>query len=177
MLLVRKLHIPLFHRPWCFSWNTHIRDRVEILQHGVMAKSLDKPKLWPVTTWMRSSLVVRASDCQCRSRNSPGFYPSILRHRGIWGAADEAVLKTVHRKKSLKKSPLLIFRENHPEKPCLQYCMYNMVTTASYRGSELQYSDSHWGVMRWRRTRRGWLKSLSLAGPIPRWERPIEDEN
>jgi len=22
---------------------------------------------------MRSSLVVRASDCQCRSRNSPGF--------------------------------------------------------------------------------------------------------
>jgi hypothetical protein len=33
--------------------------------------------------WMRSSLVVRASDCQCHSRNSPGFDPRILRHRGI----------------------------------------------------------------------------------------------
>ncbi len=45
--------------------------------------------------WMRSSRVVRASHCLCRSRNSPGFYPSILRHSGIWGAADAAVLKTV----------------------------------------------------------------------------------
>ncbi len=27
--------------------------------------------------------------CQCQSRNSPGFDPSILRHSGIWGAADE----------------------------------------------------------------------------------------
>ncbi len=51
------------------------------------------------TSWMRSSLVVRASDCQCRSRNSPGFDPSILRHSVIWGAADEAVLNTVHTKK------------------------------------------------------------------------------
>ncbi len=38
------------------------------------------------------------SDCQCRRRNSPGFDSSILRHSGIWGAADEAVLNTVHRK-------------------------------------------------------------------------------
>ncbi len=32
--------------------------------------------------WMRStrSLVVRASDCQCQSRNSPGFDPSFFRH-------------------------------------------------------------------------------------------------
>jgi hypothetical protein len=44
-----------------------------------------------------SSLVVRASDCQCRSRNSPGFDPSILRHSEIWGAADEAMLNTVHK--------------------------------------------------------------------------------
>ncbi len=34
---------------------------------------------------MRSSLVVRASDSRCYSRNCPG-------HIGIWGAADEAVL-------------------------------------------------------------------------------------
>jgi hypothetical protein len=45
------------------------------------------------------------SDCQCRSRNSPGFDPSIFRHSGIWGAADEAVLNTVHRKK-IQKIPL-----------------------------------------------------------------------
>ncbi len=45
--------------------------------------------------WMRSSLVVRASDCQCTSCNGPGFDPSIRRHSGIWEAADEAVLNTV----------------------------------------------------------------------------------
>ncbi len=47
---------------------------------------------------MRSSLVVRASDCQCTSCNGPGFDPSIRRHSGIWGAADEAVLNTVRKK-------------------------------------------------------------------------------
>jgi hypothetical protein len=41
-------------------------------------------------TWIRSSLVVRASECT--SCNDPGFDPSIRRHRGIWGAADETVL-------------------------------------------------------------------------------------
>ncbi len=47
--------------------------------------------------WLiKSSRVVRASGCQCQSRNSPGFDPSILRHSGIWGAADDAVLNTVH---------------------------------------------------------------------------------
>ncbi len=63
-----------------------------------------------MTSLMRSSLVVRASDCQCRSRNSPGFDPSILPHSGIWGAAYKAVLNTVHRKKEKKslKIPLLI---------------------------------------------------------------------
>ncbi len=34
---------------------------------------------------MRSSRVVRASDGQRRSRNCPGFDPSILRLSGIWG--------------------------------------------------------------------------------------------
>ncbi len=43
---------------------------------------------------IRSSRVIRASDCQCRSLNSPGFDPSILRHIGIWGAADEAEYST-----------------------------------------------------------------------------------
>jgi hypothetical protein len=58
---------------------------------------------------MRSSLVVRVSDCQCTSCNGPGFDPSIRRHSGIWGAADEAVLNIVRKnrknppKKYLKK--------------------------------------------------------------------------
>ncbi len=52
---------------------------------------------------MRSSLVVRASDGQCRIRNSPGFDPSILRHSEIWGKADEEVLNKVHKRK--KKNP------------------------------------------------------------------------
>ncbi len=46
---------------------------------------------------MKSSLVVRASDCQCTSCNGPGFDPSIHWHRGIWGAADEAVLNIVRK--------------------------------------------------------------------------------
>ncbi len=33
--------------------------------------------------WMRSSRVVRASGCQCQSRNNPGFDRSILRQSGI----------------------------------------------------------------------------------------------
>ncbi len=52
----------------------------------------------------RSSLVVRASDCQCTSCNCPGFDPSIRRHSRIWGAADEAVLNTAHRRR--KKNPI-----------------------------------------------------------------------
>ncbi len=55
---------------------------------------------------MRSSRVVRASDSQCRSSNCPGFDPSILRHSGIWGAADEAALNIEHKKS--EKAPLKI---------------------------------------------------------------------
>jgi len=58
--------------------------------------------------WMRFSPVVRAPDCQCRSHNSPGFDPSILWHGGIWGATDEAVLNTIHRKS--QKIPLFLLK-------------------------------------------------------------------
>jgi hypothetical protein len=61
-----------------------------------------------VCPWMSSSLVVRASGCQCQSRNSPGFDPGILGHSGIWGAADKAVLNNVHN--IVQKIPLLQFR-------------------------------------------------------------------
>ncbi len=56
--------------------------------------------------WMIYSLVVRASDCQCWSSNSPGFDPSILQHSGIWEAAYEAVLN-IHRKQ-IQKIPLFL---------------------------------------------------------------------
>ncbi len=56
--------------------------------------------------WMRSSWlswVIRASG---PIRNSPGFYPSILRHSGIWGAADEAVLNSVSKNKKMYRKYL-----------------------------------------------------------------------
>ncbi len=41
--------------------------------------------------------MIRVSYCQCTSCNGPGFDPSIRRHSGIWGAADEAVLYKVRK--------------------------------------------------------------------------------
>jgi hypothetical protein len=61
-----------------------------------------------VELWMRNSRVVRTFGCQCQIGNSPGFNPSILRHSGIWWAADEAVLNNVPKKQKTKKSPLSI---------------------------------------------------------------------
>jgi hypothetical protein len=52
--------------------------------------------------------MVRASGCQCQSRNSPGFDPSIFRHNGLLEAADQAVLNNVNKKKNPKKSQKLI---------------------------------------------------------------------
>ncbi len=48
---------------------------------------------------VQCALYKSASDCQCRrSRNSPGFDPSILRHRGIWGAPDDPLLNKEQKK-------------------------------------------------------------------------------
>ncbi len=76
-------------------------------------------QVWVISSpeWMKSSRVVRAFDSQCRSRNYPGFDPIILRHSGIWGAADEAVLNTgiVHkRRKNPIKSALKFFWNTVP---------------------------------------------------------------
>ncbi len=70
--------------------------------------------------WMRSSRVARASDSECHSRNCPGFNPSILRHSGIWGAADETLLNTVHKKISLDsyKSERIMSWLNRLSTPC-----------------------------------------------------------
>ncbi len=43
------------------------------------------------------------SNCRSRkTRNCPGFDPGVLRHSGIWGVADEAVLNIVHTWKIFK---------------------------------------------------------------------------
>jgi hypothetical protein len=78
--------------------------------------------------WMRSSLVVRASDCQCRSRNSPGFDPSILRRSVIRGAADEAVLNTVHRRKKNQEN----LPGNFGWNPCTALCRYLVIESKSF---------------------------------------------
>jgi hypothetical protein len=70
---------------------------------------------------MRLSRVVRASESQCSSRNCPGFDPSILRHSGIWRAADETVLNTVHKKTQ--------------EPPLMWCCTWRNVTCSSMRTS------------------------------------------
>ncbi len=84
-----------------------------LLDHLIRTRSVLISWFWSNITWMRCSRlwmrcsrVVRASDFQCRSRNSPGFDPSILRHSEIWGATDEAVLNTVHRIESSKNPPV-----------------------------------------------------------------------
>ncbi len=51
--------------------------------------------------WDLAECMVRASDSQLRSLNWSGLDPSILRHSGIWGAADEVVLSIVHKKNPL----------------------------------------------------------------------------
>ncbi len=51
------------------------------------------------------------SGCLCLCRSSPRFDPSILPHSGIWGAADEAVLNNVHKKRKKSKKSSFIFLE------------------------------------------------------------------
>jgi hypothetical protein len=84
---------------------------------------------------MRSSLVVRASDCQCTNCNGPGFDPSIRLHSGIWGAADETVLNIVRKK--YKKSPKKIFKKKKNELCCRPYSA-GVLHSVSYQIQNLQ---------------------------------------
>ncbi len=49
--------------------------------------------------------VKNVNSINAQSQSSSGFDPNILRYSGIWGAADEAVLNNVHKRKNPKKSP------------------------------------------------------------------------
>ncbi len=100
------------YRKWMRSYREWIRSSREWMRSS--REWMKSSQVWmrSIQVWMRSSrmwklrscLVVRASDCNSRnSRNSPGFYPSILRQSRIWGAADEALLNKVHKK--IQKNP------------------------------------------------------------------------
>ncbi len=52
--------------------------------------------------WLRSSLVVIERLAVKVTVASLGFGPTILWHSGIWGAANEAMLKNIHKKKNPK---------------------------------------------------------------------------
>ncbi len=72
----------------------------------------DLAELWISSSreWMRSSRVCGRDLAEWLDRLTanavPGFDfdPSILRHNGIWRAADEAVLNIVHKKKKIHKN-------------------------------------------------------------------------
>ncbi len=75
-----------------------------------------------IDMWMRSSLVVRASDCQCQSRYSPGFdLPTQWNLR----AADEAVQSEVeirwtgNKIEGWKDTVPFIFRKHTIQQPWL----------------------------------------------------------
>ncbi len=55
--------------------------RANVLNRVHCTENFDE--IWPIG---------KSIDCQCQSRNSHVLNTSILRHRGIFGAADEAVL-------------------------------------------------------------------------------------
>jgi hypothetical protein len=60
--------------------------------------------------WMRCSQVVKATDCQCQSRNNPGFKPSIFQPSGIWGAAGKRNCWINYYKKIQKITPLKLYK-------------------------------------------------------------------
>jgi hypothetical protein len=74
--------------------------------HGFESSCVKK---WIADSHLYRQQYSRASDCQCRRRNSPGFDLSSDTCSEILGAAGEAVLNTVHRKKVQKIPRLKIF--------------------------------------------------------------------
>ncbi len=81
------------NRMWMRSSRTWMRSRLADCGWDLTECRWDLAKCG---MWRRSSRVVRASYCQSKRCNSPWFNdPSILRHSGIWGAVDEAVLNKV----------------------------------------------------------------------------------
>ncbi len=99
----------------------HLMCRFRISDPGPDRQALDAV-LWLKSSlvWMRSSLVVRVSGCQCQNRNGPGFDPSILRHSRM--AADEAVLNNVHKKKKFPFLDAVLYETNWCESDRIRIC-------------------------------------------------------
>ncbi len=73
------------------------------------------------------------------SRNSPGFDPNIFRHNGIWGAADDEVMKTlkyqpVYNNKKIQKITLFLLNDRKPLHP---YNVYGYLC----QKTDLRYKD------------------------------------
>jgi len=100
---------PIFFFP-SFIWSCALLNYFTLMRllDQLDCKSDNQINMRSSLLWMRSSLVVRASGCPCKLSNGPGFKSSIRWHSGIWGAADEAVLNTVHEiHENPTKSPFL----------------------------------------------------------------------
>jgi hypothetical protein len=76
---------------------------------------------------MRSSRVFISPACQCQTRNSPGFNPSILATQLNLMAADEAVLNKLLKKKLNKISPFNVVI-SHYFSPWLSWDLYILYT-------------------------------------------------
>ncbi len=100
------------------------------------------------------SRVVRASDSQCCVRTVD---PSILRHSGIWGAADEAVLNIVHKNKNPKKEDVWEYKLQLLNQPPLQTGSTESTWTVQWQSCK-EYMER-------------WPESLSCPlGPLASWD-------
>ncbi len=68
-------------------------------------KGVDMDEIYPISGLDLAEWLERLA-VNVKVAKSPGLESSILRHSGIRGAADEAVLNNVHKKKKSKKSPI-----------------------------------------------------------------------
>ncbi len=111
--------------------------------------------------WMRSSLVVSLDRLTVYAEvaSSDIQHLSILRHSGIWGAADEAVLNTVHRrKKNLKNPPVLHYFTCNMYRSVLVLSFLSLSQTRSSRSTNTNVCCT--GI-KWEKTDKEATESLS----------------
>ncbi len=113
--------------------------------------------------------LLRVSDCLFRSRNSPWFDPSILRHSGIWRAADEAVLN----KKNSKNLPFCLnmcidVSLYRPLNKCLYWRIYVCMYRLEYMYQCIRISPTVIG--------KKFYSKLTVLGSIPASSDTVEPE-
>ncbi len=86
----------------CIFFGLHMQILRRITKYQQRVKgSIEIVCGWDLAEWFG------AFSCQFQSCNSSGFDPSILRHSGIWGAADEAVLNNDHKNRNCSLEALI----------------------------------------------------------------------